>query len=212
MRILAVSDEESRSLYEYYRPGRLDGFDLILSCGDLHPEYLEFLVTMAHCPLFYVHGNHDDRYSREPEGCICVEDKVFTYRGLRIVGLGGSYRYRDGKYMYTEQEMKRRIFRLGYTLRRRGGFDILLTHAPMHGLNDLDDLPHRGFNCFRKLLDRWEPAYFIHGHVHRNYGAKIPQRCTYGDTLVINAFEHCVIELPERTQDGYDWQHLPKFH
>ena len=197
MRILAVSDEESKYFYEHYRPGRLDGFDLILSCGDLHPAYLEFLVTMAHCPVLYVHGNHDDHYEREPEGCVCLDDKLFTCRGLRILGLGGSYRYREGKYMYTERQMKRRIFRLGYALRRSGGFDILLTHAPMHGLNDLESLPHRGFRCFRTLLDRWQPAFFIHGHVHRNYGAQIPQRCRYGDTTVINAWDYCVIELDE---------------
>ena len=116
MRILAVSDEESKRFFSCYRPGALDGFDLILSCGDLHPEYLEFLVTMSHCPVLYVHGNHDDRYKREPEGCICVDDKLYTCRGLRIVGLGGSYRYRDGKYMYTEREMKARLFRLGWRL------------------------------------------------------------------------------------------------
>ena len=197
MRILAVSDEEAKSLYEYYRPGKLDGFDMILSCGDLHPAYLEFLVTMAHCPLFYVHGNHDDRYGREPEGCICVDDRLQVYKGVRIVGLGGSCRYRDGQYMYTERQMKRRLFRLGYPLRRAGGFDILLTHAPLHGLNDLDDLPHRGFNCFRRLLDRWHPKLFIHGHVHRNYGQGIPQRCSYGDTTVINAFEYCILDYPD---------------
>lgn len=194
MKILAVSDVESKRFFEYYKPGMLEGFDLILSCGDLHPEYLEFLVTMARCPVLYVHGNHDDRYDREPEGCVCVDDKVFTCGGLRIVGLGGSCRYRDGKYMYTERQMRRRIFRLAYRLRRSGGFDILLTHAPLHGLNDLDDPPHRGFNCFRLLLDRWQPRYFIHGHVHRNYGVSIPQRCRYGDTTVINAYEYCVIE------------------
>ena len=197
MRILAVSDVESRRYFEYYKPGSLDKFDLILSCGDLHPEYLEFLVTMAHCPLLYVHGNHDDRYDREPDGCVCIDDRLFVYRGLRIVGLGGSRRYRDGKYMYTERQMKGRLFRLGWRLRRSGGFDILLTHAPLHGLNDLDDLPHRGFNCFRHLLDRHRPAYFIHGHVHRNYGLQIPQRCRYGDTTVINAYEYCIIELPD---------------
>ena len=197
MRILAVSDEEAKSYYEYYTPGKLEGFDLILSCGDLHPAYLEFLVTMAHCPLLYVHGNHDDRYGREPEGCVCVDDKLFRYRGLRIVGLGGSYRYRDGRYMYTERQMRRRIFRLGYALRRSGGFDLLLTHAPLHGLNDLDDLPHRGFQCFRRLLDRYEPRLFVHGHVHRSYGAKIPQRCRYGATTVINACESCIIEIPD---------------
>lgn len=196
MRILAVSDVESKRYYEYYKKGSLDSFDLILSCGDLHPEYLEFLVTMAHCPLLYVHGNHDDRYGREPDGCICVDDKLYVCKGLRIVGLGGSYRYRDGKYMYTEHEMKRRIFRLGYRLRRSGGFDILLTHAPVRGLGDLEDLPHRGFNSFRRLLDRWQPRYFIHGHVHRNYGRAIPQKSRYGDTVVINACDYCVIEIP----------------
>lgn len=194
MKILAVSDTESKRFFEHYRPGALDGFDLILSCGDLHPEYLEFLVTMAHCPVLYVHGNHDDRYGREPEGCVCVDDRLFVCKGLRIVGLGGSYRYRDGKYMYTERQMKYRLFCLGYALRRSGGFDILLTHAPLHGLNDLEDLPHRGFNCFRLLLDRWHPRYFIHGHVHRDYGVNIPQRCRYGETTVVNAWEYCVID------------------
>ena len=202
MRILAVSDVESKRYYEYYQKGSLDSFDLILSCGDLHPEYLEFLVTMAHCPLLYVHGNHDDRYGREPDGCICVDDRLYVYNGLRIVGLGGSCRYRDGKYMYTEHEMKRRIFRLGYRLRRSGGFDILLTHAPVRGLGDLEDLPHRGFNSFRRLLDRWQPRYFIHGHVHRDYGHRIPQKSSYGDTVVINACESCVIEIPDAPCNG----------
>jgi len=61
MRILAVSDVESRLFYDCYSPGKLDEFDLILSAGDLSPEYLEFLVTMARCPVLYVHGNHDER-------------------------------------------------------------------------------------------------------------------------------------------------------
>ncbi len=199
MKILAVSDVESKHFFDFYKPGKLDGFDLILSCGDLHPEYLEFLVTMAHCPLLYVHGNHDDRYDREPEGCICIDDKLFQYRGIRILGFGGSYRYRDGKYMYTERDMRRRLFRSQYRVLRNGGFDILLTHAPLRGLNDLaDTLPHRGFKCFAGLLDRWHPQYFIHGHVHRNYGAAIPQRCSYGTTTVVNAYDYCVIEIEER--------------
>ena len=46
MKILLVSDEECLYLWDYYRPGRLDGIDLIISCGDLNAEYLSFLVTM----------------------------------------------------------------------------------------------------------------------------------------------------------------------
>ena len=86
MKILTVSDEPSDRFFRYYRPGKLDEFDLILSCGDLHPEYLEFLVTMARCPLIYVHGNHDEIYSREPEGCLCADGKLIEYEGLRILG------------------------------------------------------------------------------------------------------------------------------
>ena len=68
MRILTVSDVESRYLYDFFTPGKLEGYDLILACGDLKPAYLEFLVTMAGCPLYYVHGNHDESFPREPEG------------------------------------------------------------------------------------------------------------------------------------------------
>ena len=195
MKILAVSDVTSDKYYEYFRPGMLDEFDLILSCGDLRPEYLEFLVTMAHCPLVYVHGNHDDSYGRDPQGCICADDKIIEAGGLRILGFGGSFRYRDGAYMYTEKEMRRRVSRQRFSLKKHHGFDILLTHAPARGLNDFDTLPHRGFECFNTLLEQYEPAYFIHGHIHRNYDFRIPQRMQNGSTTVINAYESCVIEL-----------------
>lgn len=194
MRILAVSDVESKLYYDFYKPGRLDGFDLIISCGDLDPEYLEFLVTMAGCPLFYVHGNHDDRNFREPEGCICIDDKVVDFGGVRIMGLGGSFRYRDGRYMYTESQMKRRINKLWFSIKKRDGIDILVTHAPARHLNDLDTIPHRGFDCFNVLLEKYQPKLFLHGHVHRNYG-NIPQKTVTGKTTVINAFEHCVIDF-----------------
>ncbi len=192
MEILAVSDVAAQYYYDYYTPGRLDRFDLILACGDLDPGYLEFLVTMAHCPLVYVRGNHDDRLLEEPpEGCVCAEDRVVVVGGVRILGLGGSFRYKVGENLFTEWQMRGRIRRLRPALWRRGGFDILLTHAPARGVNDLDDLSHRGFQCFWDLLDQYRPKYFVHGHVHRNYGVNIPQKVQIGDTTVINAYDHC---------------------
>jgi Icc-related predicted phosphoesterase len=194
MKILAVADVKSDRFYEYYKPGKLDEFDLILSCGDLRPEYLEFLVTMARCPLVYVHGNHDDSYGRDPQGCICADDMIVDIGGLRILGLGGANRYRDGAYMYTEREMARRIRKLWYPLHKHKGFDILLTHAPARHLNDFETIPHRGFECFNSLMERYEPMYFIHGHIHRNYGVDIPQICEKGATTVVNAYEYCIID------------------
>lgn len=196
MRILAVGDIPSPYYYEHYTPGMLDRFDLILSCGDLRPGYLEFLATLAHCPVVYVRGNHDDSYAQAPPGgCICAEDRVITCQGLRILGLGGSYRYRNGDNLYTEGQMRRRIRRMGPQLWRNRGFDILLAHAPAYHINDLDSLPHQGFQCFVELLDQYEPAYFVHGHIHRSYGVNIPQRTVRGNTTIINAYDHCEFDF-----------------
>lgn len=196
MKILAISDEEAKRFYDYYKPGILDEYDMILACGDLHRHYLEFLVTMAHCPLFYVHGNHDDAYdANPPEGCECIDGKFITYKGVRILGLGGSNRYRpDGKHMYTESEMRWRIRKLWFKIWRHKGFDILLTHAPAKGVNDKNTQAHQGFQCFLDLIKKYNPRLFIHGHIHRNYDLGIPQRCKVGETEVINAFEYCRIE------------------
>ena len=115
MKILAVSDEECAALWDYYVPGRLKEYDLIISCGDLKVDYLSFLVTMAKCPVLYVHGNHDTGYDRNPpNGCDCIDDKLVVYNGLRILGLGGCRRYHPGAHQYTEAQMRKRIQKLRF--------------------------------------------------------------------------------------------------
>ena len=184
-----------KGYYDYYRPGCLSRFDLILACGDLKREYLEFLVTMARCPLLYVRGNHDDGLEREPpEGCVCIEDRLYQYQGIRILGLGGSHRYGKGQNMYTEAQMGLRILRQKPRIWRSGGIDILVTHAPARHINDFDTPAHQGFECFVRLLDQYRPKYFVPGHVHKNYGLDIPERSVYRDTTVINACGRCIFE------------------
>lgn len=196
MKILLVSDVESKYLYDYYHPDKLSGYDMIISCGDLSAEYLEFLVTMAGCPLLYVHGNHDD-YPREPEGCICIDDMIVEVNGLRIMGLGGSFRYREGKYMFTESGMRRRVNRLRRKVERKGGVDMLITHAPARHINDFETLPHRGFECYTAFIRRYQPRFFIHGHIHKSYG-RVPRLSEYGETTVINAFDHYTFEFHDK--------------
>ncbi len=196
MKILLVSDEEDKYLYDYYRPGHLDGYDLILSAGDLKGEYLSFLVTMANRPLLYVHGNHDARHALiPPEGCECIDDRLVTVNGLRIAGLGGSQCYSKEPYQFSEIQMRRRIRKLNWKIRRAGGVDIVLTHAPVRGYGDMDDLPHRGFEAFLPLLDRWKPRYLVHGHIHLNYGAHQPRVLRCGETTLINACGKYVLEI-----------------
>lgn len=198
MRILAIADEESKYLWEYYERGKLEDIDLIISCGDLDPDYLSFLVTLTSVPVLYVHGNHDGKYEKcPPEGCVCIEDKIFVYKGVRILGLGGSMRYSAGKYQYTERQMKQRAAKLRFQLFRRRGFDILVTHAPAYQLNDGRDLCHQGFRVFRALVEKYRPKYFLHGHVHLSYGRDQKRYDKYQDTHVINAYERCVFEFED---------------
>ena len=115
MKILAISDVPSKALWDYDTREHLEGIDLILSCGDLPQKYLEYLTNFTAAPILYVHGNHDGSYrENEPGGCICVDDSVYVWKGLRIMGLGGSIRYnnREDSFQYTEREMRRRVRKL----------------------------------------------------------------------------------------------------
>ncbi len=198
MRILAIADEESKALWDYFDRSMLEGIDLIISCGDLDPRYLSFLVTFYSGPVLYVHGNHDGKYEQiPPEGCTCIENKVFVYKGVRILGLGGSMRYKPGPHQYTESEMKQRVTRLWFQLFRRRGFDILVAHAPAYQLNDGRDLPHQGFKIFRTLMEKYKPKFFLHGHVHLTYGRNYKRYDKYMDTHVINAYERCVFDFED---------------
>ncbi len=191
MNILVLADEESKYLWDYFEKSKLDDIDLIISCGDLKPQYLSFLATCGKAPVLYVHGNHDAKYEHTPpEGCICIEDKIYVYKGIRILGLGGSQLYNYGSHQYTEKEMKARVRKLFWKLKFHKGFDILVTHSPAKGFNDGDDLPHMGFQVFRDLLDKYKPKYFLHGHVHLNYNWHQQRECMYHNhTTVINAYE-----------------------
>lgn len=189
MKILTLADEESKALWDYYKPGMFDQYDLIIACGDLSHHYLSFIATFAHAPVLYVNGNHDGKDENEkPEGCICIEDTIYNFNGIRILGLGGSMRYKPGNNQYTQKEMNWRVRKLKFKLMKNKGFDILVTHSPAYQINDGKDLPHTGFSAFNKLLDQYSPKYFLHGHVHLNYGGNAKRISTYKDTTIINAY------------------------
>ena len=197
MKILIISDEECPALWDHYRPGRLEGIDLIISCGDLRAEYLSFLVTMARCPVLYVHGNHDGCYRHAPpEGCDCIDGHIVEFNGLRIGGLGGCRRYHPGEHQYSERQMRLRIARL-LPLWRWKRLDILVTHAPPRGCGDGEDPAHWGFESFLPLLERRRPRYLVHGHVHTRYDHTLTRVRTLGETTLINGCERYVLELPD---------------
>ncbi|SFJ80106.1 Predicted phosphoesterase [Paenibacillus sp. UNC496MF] len=195
MKLFIVSDEESAYIWDHFDPERFKDIDLIISCGDLKAAYLSFLVSMLPVPLFYVHGNHDATYkTHPPEGCECIDGRLVRYRGLRILGLGGSHRYSPGDHQYTERQMRWRIAKLRPGLWRGKGVDIVVAHAPAYQLGDGEDPCHRGFQCFVDLMDRHRPRLFLHGHQHLNYG-RHPRVRQYRDTRIVNAFGHSIVTL-----------------
>ena len=187
MNILAIADEECASLWDFYTPGILDQYDLILSSGDLDAHYLSFLATMAKCPVMYVHGNHDGTYAQNPpEGCECIDGRIVTVDGVRILGLGGCIEYTGGTHQFTQKQMQKRIRKLKWQLRKAKGVDIVVAHAAPAGVGDADDFAHRGFTAFLTLMEKYQPRYLLHGHVHLRYGVNIKREQKYLGTEVIN--------------------------
>jgi Icc-related predicted phosphoesterase len=78
-------------------------------------------------------------------------------------------------------------------VRNRRKLDILVTHAPPFGLADAKDAAHVGFTAFNRLLQNFQPALLIHGHIHP-YGRNQPER-RVGLTRVINVVPSRLIEI-----------------
>ncbi len=208
MRILALSDVADERAYASVRSsvGRVD---LILGCGDLPYDYLDYVATELGVPLFAVHGNHDTppETLEDPTigtwwGGINIHGRVIGVDGLLVAGLGGSRRYNDGPYQLSETEMWFAILRMVPALivnrlLRRRSVDVLVTHSPPRGIHDLPDHAHWGFAAFRWFLRIFRPRYHLHGHSHV-YDRRTVMRTRFHDTLVVNAYGAHRIELDGR--------------
>jgi hypothetical protein len=215
VRVLAVSDEVDEGLAAGMAAGR--SADVILACGDLPADYLAELMNALDAPLVFVPGNHDPdlsgyRQSRSglitlagfpvappwPEGALCADGRVVDAAGLRIAGLGGCLRYGGGPNQYTERQQARRARRLRQRVRRRRlrdhrVVDVVITHAPPRGIGDADDLPHRGFYCYHRLVADLAPTALLHGHVHP--GGQQPRARMAGRTSVCNVIGWRLLEV-----------------
>ncbi len=198
MRVLVLADEPDQMLWDHFDRRRLEGIDLIISCGDLPASYLSFLTCFTSAPILYVHGNHDNSYEEKPpEGCICVDDRVYVHNGVRILGLGGCVRYKPGPNQFSETEMRRRVARVMPKILWRRGFDVLVAHAPARDLGDGKDRVHKGFDVFRWLLKQFKPKYMVHGHVHKEYTHDFKRERVWNDTTIVNAWTSYTIDIAD---------------
>jgi uncharacterized protein len=214
MRILCVSDQVDPLVYSPRMRERFKDVDLVLSAGDLPPEYLGFITSMLNVDLVYVMGNHDvselesrgmrrwldgDKEAVDAStGAIDSGFKIKRAEGLIILGLPGSMRYNKGPNQYSERAMARRLALLVPRLLFNRLFygravDLVLTHASPQGIHDRDDPCHRGFRCFLWLMRAFKPRWLVHGHIHL-YDLADVRISEYCETTVINAFGHWILD------------------
>lgn len=212
--VLVISDRESEYLYSSDAALRFPGIDLVISCGDLSYQYIEFVQDALRAPLYYVRGNHAPSIEygalmdrRGPQGGCDLHRNLATFRGLLMAGFEGSVRYRPGPHQYSQLEMWAMVLEIlpGLLLNRvRFGrpLDVLVTHAPPWGINDGADPAHQGFRALRWLVSVARPAFHFHGHMHV-LGSAQSVVTRFGSTQVVNTYGYrkTVVEVPRGPGD-----------
>ncbi len=206
MKILAVSDEVVDRLFSAQFAENFRDVGMILGCGDLPYEYLEFLVTALNVPLLYVPGNHDPKYEERNQaaranGCDPLDKRVAHVKGFNLAGLGGSIRYKPvPPNQYSQKEMYLRVLSLVPGLLRQRlqsgtALDIMIAHSPPRGIHDDNDPAHVGFSAFRDFIRVIKPRYFLHGHTLVYKSNLLSPVTRIGNTTVINVYPYRLLEV-----------------
>ncbi|HEV3312046.1 MAG TPA: metallophosphoesterase, partial [Chloroflexota bacterium] len=123
-------------------------------------------------------------------GYFNLHGRSWTGSGITVVGFEGCRAYNGGPHQYSERDMSRRVRKSTHGLSK---VDLVVTHAPPLGCNDLNDTCHQGFACFRDLVQRCHPQYFVHGHTHLYSGSR--RLSVLDGTTTVNAHGHYLLTL-----------------
>ena len=199
IKILSVSDLVMPSVFQPDFRSRFSGEDIIISCGDLPYDYLEYLVSTLNIPLFFVRGNHDISTRNfdfmvqpKPGGGEELHKRIVDYHGIILGGIEGSIKYKSGPFMYSQNEMWWYVFNLVpkmlmNKLMKGRYIDVFVSHAPPWSIHDQSDFAHRGIKAFKWLIQVFQPAYHIHGHIHV-YKQNGCDDAILGKTKIINSY------------------------
>jgi len=201
LKVLSVSDRIDSQLLEKDTYERFKDIDLILSCGDLPYYHIEKLFQLYEVPVLYVRGNHDQRveYGKSgplygPRGAIDLHNRIVVLNDLIFAGFEGSLPYKEGPFLYSQEEMWRYVLgmvpRLLWKKFIYGRYvDVVIAHSPPFGVHDKDSNIHGGYKAFRWLIKTFKPTYFFHGHIHV-YTEDETIESILSQTKVINTYGH----------------------
>jgi Icc-related predicted phosphoesterase len=180
MNLLIIADDESVGLQVPEC-----NVDLLVSCGDLPDELMFKVAKKCHCrEIMAVKGNHDSSAAFPPP----IQDlhlNVFSFRGLKIGGFCGSWKYKPrGNYLFEDAEV-------GQLLAGFPAVDIFVTHNSPRSVHDREDDVHIGFVAFNQYIQRAKPKIMLHGHQHENVESLID------GTRVIGIYGYRQLVVPD---------------
>ncbi|MCX5782277.1 MAG: metallophosphoesterase [Elusimicrobia bacterium] len=134
-----------------------------------------------------------------------IHGRAETFKDFIIVGFGGSMWYNGQENQFTEKQMqnivnsvksKINFIRLkDFILRRKRKDIIAISHAPAACIHDLNDLCHKGFECFKNFIKKYSPIVWLHGHVHPDGGNGKVQTSKLDGTTIVNVYGCKIIEI-----------------
>jgi Icc-related predicted phosphoesterase len=204
IRFLVASDAADPALAQGVNREALGHLDGILGCGDLEPDWLEFLGDAFNTPLVYVRGNHD-RGGEWQERPLPVPQwleagRVERLAGIPIVGLEwpGVDAPGNARRPWLAWRQAIRIARRLVVARLWRAPVLVISHVPPAGVGDNPKDPyHVGFGAYRWLLDSLRPPIWLHGHTTTASVSRLVERS--GPTVVANATGGLLIELTAPT-------------
>lgn len=210
-RILAVADEVDRSLESATTRERLGHVDLVLGCGDLPVDYLQFVTDAVRAPLAYVRGNHDVGGDWETGDAIglhlpepLMDGSPWTDGDVTVIGFNGVPKYGGRGLQVGSPTRWAHVLRAWMRLRWRsaGAPVLVISHVAPRGINDGPDRFHRGSRALRWLAGQLHPPLWLHGHTTVLTRRLEDRAVNHERTLFYNAVGAVLIDLVPPGQEA----------
>ncbi len=164
LKILFIADTHnclnSNSEVLQYIKNQLDYNYCILLGDHSGNDLAEILKVVPHDKICGILGNHDSWQKYEQYEINNINGKVLNINGVRIAGIGGSYKYKNSiEYaLYTHEESIELADKLEDA-------DILVTHDKPF-IEDKHNPAHDGLKGITKYIYKNHIPLHIHGHLH----------------------------------------------
>ncbi len=194
MRILALTDIHGRISKTKKILASVGQVDAVIVAGDITHfetwekavEILEILRESSKAMVLFIPGNCDDpellNYEDEDNDIINIHGKSFALSNYIVFGIGGSNPTPFSTPIeFSEEKISKILDEFKEDTNERN--IIVVTHAPIYGINDKIMGVHVGSKAFRAFLEKYSDKIrlWITGHLHEYRYA-----INYNDTIIIN--------------------------